>query len=93
MHLLGKRTLVFANAGYKTLCNQYALSSSRHCSEIRPPEASDAMDEELCEEPSELSTWSADQLIARVKSLEQQLKDQTAKSVSSGARIQTLLMA
>ena len=43
------------------------------------------MGDRLYDEPSNLSTWSADQLISRVTFLEQQLKEQTAKCVASNA--------
>ena len=50
------------------------------------------MDEPLCEESPDMATWGADQLIARVKFLEQQLKEQTTKCADSETSIQSVLI-
>lgn len=83
MQLLGKRSIStkFPNIGYKFFCEQYASLSSWQYTETRSLMASATMGEQPFEKPPDLSTWSADQLITRVISLEQQLKEQTAKCV------------
>ena len=83
MLLLSERTIAFVPTGHKFLCGHYALSRSRQYTATRRLKSSTTMDEQLCEESPDLSTWGADQLIARVKFLEQQLKEQTTKYVNS----------
>ena len=51
------------------------------------------MGEPNCQEPPDLSTWTTDQLIARVTLLEQQLKEQSAKCVHAGGPLETVLIA
>lgn len=93
MHLLGKRTFGFANSiGCKAFFEQYASSSYRQNTETRRLTPSATMGEQPFEKPPDLSTWSADELIARVNFLEQQLKEQTAKCVSANAPLQTSLI-
>lgn len=82
MHLLGKRTFELTNINCKALCKRYASSSSCQYTEARRLQPSATMGEQH-KKPADLSTWSADQLIARVISLEQQLKEQSVKCVGS----------
>ena len=51
------------------------------------------MGERNRQQPPDLSTWTTDQLIARVTLLEQQLKEQTAKCVPPGGSPETVLIA
>ena len=83
MHLLGKRTFAFANTGYKAFRERYASSSSWQYTETLQLKPSATMGQDSHEKPLDLSTWTADQLIARVTFLEQRLKEQTAKFVSA----------
>ena len=92
MRLLGKHTFAFANVGVKHLRKQH-VSSSSSCTEIQPLTSSATMAEPNCQEPPDLSTWTTDQLIARVTRLEQQLKEQTAKCVHAGGPLETVLIA
>ena len=82
MHLLGKRTFELANINCQSLCKRYASSSSCRFTEARRLQPSATMGEQH-KEPADLSLWSANQLIARVVFLEQQLKEQSAKCVGS----------
>ena len=79
MNFLSERTIAFAPTGRQLLCGHYASSRSRQYTAIRRAKPSTTMDEPLCEESPDFSTWGADQLIARVKFLEEQLKEQTIK--------------
>lgn len=79
MHLLLKRTFVLANIGCKAFYEQHASSFSCQYTQTRRLKLFATMGEQVDEEPPDLSTWSADQLLARVTLLEQQLKEQTAK--------------
>ena len=92
MLLLSERTVAFAPTGRKVLCGHYASSRSRQYTATRRPMPSTTMDEPLCEESPDLSTWGADRLIARVKFLEQQLKEQTTKCANSEASLQPVLI-
>lgn len=93
MYLQGKRNFRLAIIAYKGVREQYASSSSWQCTESRRLKPLATMGEQLYEKPPDLSTWSADQLIARVTFLEQQLKEQTAKCVSLMVPLQTILIA
>ena len=94
MRLLGKRTFAFANVGIGHSCKQHASSSSAwQCAKIQQLTASTTMGEPSCPEPLDLSTWTTDQLIARVNLLEQQLKEQTAKCVHPCGPLETVLIA
>lgn len=93
MRFLAKRTSDFASVGCKPLCMHYVSSSFQQYKEIQQPKPSATMGEKLLQEPPDLSTWSADQLIARVNFLEQQLKEQTLKCVSPSAQSKTVLIA
>ena len=95
LHLLGKWTFGFANVESKALLNtykQYAPTLSSYCTETRRLKPLTTMSEEHHVEPPDLSTWSADQLIARVTFLEQQLKEQTVKCLCPSALLQTVLI-
>ena len=81
MSLLAKRTSKSANVAFKPFCKHHVSSSSWQYTEIQQPKPSATMGEQLLQEPLDLSTWSADQLIARVTFLEQQLKEQAVKCV------------
>ena len=89
---LSERTIAFAPTGRRILCGQYALSRSRQYTATRQIKPSATMDQPLCEESPDLSTWGADQLIARVKSLEQQLKEQTTKCANLEPSLQPILI-
>lgn len=95
MRLLAKRTPQFANLhfGVKPLCMHYVSSFFKQYSEIQQLKPSATMGEQLLQEPPDLSTWSVDQLIARVTFLEQQLKEQTLKCLCPSAQLQTVLIA
>ena len=94
MRLLGKRTFALANVGIKYLRKQHVSSSSSwQCTEVPQLTSSATMAEPNCQEPADLSTWTTDQLIARVTLLEQQLKEQTAKCVHAGGPLETVLIA
>lgn len=93
MHLRGKRTFKFANLNHKALWKHYASSSFQQYTGIPHFKPSATMDQQLLQEPPDLSTWSADQLIARVNFLEQQLKEQTLKCVCPSAQSKTVLIA
>lgn len=82
MHLLGKRNCVSTHLGCRTFFKKYASSSAWRYTETRPLKPSATMGEPFHEETTDLSTWRADQLIARVNLLEQQLEEQTAKYLS-----------
>ena len=92
MLLLYERTIAFAPTGRKILCGHYALSRLRQYTATRRLKSSATMDEPLCEESPDMSTWGADQLIARVKFLEQQLKEQTTKCVDPEAPLHPVLI-
>ena len=92
MLLLSERTIAFALTGRRVLYGHHALSRSRQYTAARQIKPSATMDEQLCAESPDLSTWGADQLIARVKFLEQQLKEQTTKCVISEASPQSVLI-
>ena len=81
MRLLVKPTLGLAHTRLGFFCKQYAFLSSWQCPETQQLKSSATMGEQVSQEPPDLSTWSTDQLIARVNSLEQQLKEQTVKCV------------
>lgn len=95
MRLLAKRTSQFANlhVGFKPNCMHYVSSSFRQYTEIQQLKPSATMGEQLLQEQPDLTTWSADQLIARVTFLEQQLKEQALKCVRPSAQLETALIA
>ena len=96
MRLLAKRTFHFTNlhVRVKPLCMRYVSPSSfKQYSDIQQLKPSATMDEQLLQEPPDLSTWTVDQLTARVTFLEQQLKDQTLKCLCPSAQLQTVLIA
>ena len=92
MLLLSERTIAFAPIGRKTLCWHNASLRSRQFTATRRLKPSIAMAEPLCEESPDMSMWGADQLIARVKFLEEQLKEQTTKCANSEASLQPVLI-
>lgn len=81
MHLLGKRAFAFTNSGCGAFRARYASSPSWQHTKILQLKPSATMGEESYQEPIDLSTWTTDQLIARITSLEQRLKEQTVKCV------------
>ena len=92
MRLLGKRTFAFANVRNGHSCKQHASSSSYwQSTEIQQLKPTATMGEPDGQEP-DLSTWTTDQLIARVALLEQQLKDQTAKCAHPSEPLGTVLI-
>ena len=93
MRLLGKRTFAFANVGFRNFCKQHASTPSWQSTGIQQLASSAAMGEPDCQEPPDLSTWTTDQLIARVNLLDQQLKEQTAKCVHPRGPLETVLIA
>lgn len=96
MRLLAKRTSQFANLhiGFKPVCiHHVSYSFQQYSTEIQQLKPSATMGEQLLQEQPDLTTWSADQLIARVTFLEQQLKEQTVKCVCPGAQLETALIA
>lgn len=82
MHLVGKRTFAFTNSRCGAFCAQYASSPFWQHTKTLKLKTFATMGEDSYEEPLDLSTWTNDQLIARVTFLEQRLKEQTAKCVS-----------
>ena len=92
MLLLSERTIAFALTGRKIICGHYASSRARQFTATRRLQLSTTMDEPLCEESPDLSTWGNDQLIARVKFLEEQLKEQTKKCANPETSVQPVLI-
>ena len=89
MNLLGRRTFALATIEYE----RHVPLSSWQYTNTRPHKPFATMAGQLHDKTADLSTWSADQLIARVIFLEQQLKEQTAKCVNLYAPLQTILIA
>lgn len=82
MRLLGKGTFAITNCRRGAFRLRYASLPSWQYTKTLQLKPSATMGEDSYEKPSDLSTWTTDQLIARVTSLEQRLKEQTAKCVS-----------
>ena len=81
MHFLDKRIVALANLRCGPFRERHASSASWQYTKTLQLKSSATMGEHSYEEPPDLSTWTTDQLIARVISLEQRLKEQTAKCV------------
>lgn len=92
MHLLGKRIFALGNIGCGPFRERYASSTSWQYTKTLQLKSSATMGEDSYEEPPDWSTWTTDQLIARVISLEQRLKEQTAKCVSPVSPLRTVLI-